>query len=171
MQAGSSVATRADILVSVESAGWGEGLEDADALCRTAALAALDRAGLPLDGAEISILLTDDAEVRALNRDYRKQDKPTNVLSFAAMDGELAPMPDGSLPLGDMVLAFETVEREAGEAGISLADHATHMVVHGTLHLLQYDHETDADAEVMESLETAILAGLRIADPYARETI
>ncbi|MEQ9326658.1 MAG: rRNA maturation RNase YbeY [Rhodospirillales bacterium] len=165
------MATRADILVSVECDGWDAGLADADALCRTAALAALDRAGLPLDGAEISILLTDDAEVRALNRDYRKQDKPTNVLSFAAMDGDLAPMPDGSLPLGDIVLAFETVGREAGEAGISLADHATHMVVHGTLHLLQYDHVTDAEAEVMESLETAILAGLGIADPYARETI
>ena len=89
----------------------------------------------------------------------------------AGSDAVVGPMPDGSLPLGDIVLAFETVEREAGEAGISLADHATHMVVHGTLHLLQYDHETDADAEVMESHETAILAGLGIADPYARETM
>ena len=117
MQAGSSVATRADILVSVESAGWGEGLEDADALCRTAALAALDRAGLPLDGAEISILLTDDAEVRALNRDYRKQDKPTNVLSFAAMDGELAPMPDGSLKVR---IAAPPVDSAANEALVRL---------------------------------------------------
>jgi probable rRNA maturation factor len=171
MQAGSSVATRADILVSVEHDGWSGRLDDAERLCISAAMAALDRAPEPVDGAEISILLTDDREVRDLNRDYRGQDKPTNVLSFAAMDGELARMPDGTLPLGDIVLAFETVEREADEAGISLADHTTHMVVHGALHLLQYDHETDAEAEVMESLETAILAGLGVADPYARETL
>lgn len=162
------MSNRADILVSVENGGWEAGLDDAGALCSKAAEAALAGDGRKLDAAEISILLTDDAEVQALNRDYRDQDKPTNVLSFAALDGDPEPLPDGTLPLGDIVLAFETVEREAQEAGISLADHVTHMVVHGTLHLLQYDHETDEEAEEMESLETAILAGMGIADPYAR---
>lgn len=103
-------------------------------------------------------MLADDAALRALNARWRQQDKPTNVLSFPAGDSVL---------LGDVVLAFETVRREASEQGKSLADHMSHLVVHGVLHLLGHDHERPRDADVMESLERQVLAGLGIADPYA----
>ena len=95
-----------------------------------------------------------------LNRDFRGKDKPTNVLSFPAPAN-----PEGHL--GDIAIAYGVTAREAETAGKSLADHATHLAVHGVLHLLGYDHETDAEAEVMEPLEDAILAELGIADPYA----
>ena len=96
--------------------------------------------------------------VRNLNRDYRAKDKPTNVLSFPAPHGPL---------LGDVIIAWETLLREAEEEGITPADHLAHLTIHGLLHLLGYDHETDAEAVAMESLETAILAGLGIKDPHA----
>ena len=114
----------------------------------------------------MTVALSDDASVRALNATYRGLDKPTNVLSFPS-GVSLAQLPPGEpRPLGDIVLALETVQREAGERNIALADHVRHLVVHGTLHLMGYDHETDTEAEVMEGLETEILAGLGVADPY-----
>jgi probable rRNA maturation factor len=111
-----------------------------------------------------TVLLTDDETVRELNAAWRNQNKPTNVLSFPSppdlpMDGDVR-------CLGDMVLAFETVEREASEQGKSLADHATHLVVHSVLHLCGLGHETDMEADEMEGLETRALARLGIADPY-----
>lgn len=112
---------------------------------------------------EVSLLFTDDAHVQQLNRDYRQQDKPTNVLSFAAQEGG---GPATSM-LGDIVLASQTIEREAQEQDKGREDHLTHLIVHGFLHLLGYDHETDDEAEIMEDLETRILANLGIADPYA----
>ena len=112
---------------------------------------------------EVSLLFTDDAQVQELNRDYRQQDKPTNVLSFAAQEGG---GPATSM-LGDIVLARQTIEREATEQDKGREDHLTHLIVHGFLHLLGYDHETDDEAEIMEELETRILAHLGIADPYA----
>ena len=96
-------------------------------------------------------------------RTWRGLDKPTNVLSFP---GSGSPSPKGVRHLGDLALAFETLAREAAEEQKSLADHVTHLIVHGTLHLLGYDHEADADAEEMEALEVAALARLGIADPY-----
>lgn len=116
--------------------------------------------------AEVGVVFADDALVRALNREHRGRDRPTNVLSFPL--GAPAPMPadDAPLLLGDVVLAFETVCREADEQGKSVADHAAHLLVHGLLHLLGHDHETDCDATEMEALETEILAGLGVADPY-----
>ena len=112
----------------------------------------------------MSLLLTGDAEVQALNARWRGQDKPTNVLSFpAAPAGRLAEAP----ALGDIALAFETLAREAEAAGVPLADHYRHLVTHGFLHLIGYDHETDEEAERMEALETRILARLGVADPYA----
>ena len=117
----------------------------------------------PDPDSEVSLLFTDDAQVRELNRDYRQQDKPTNVLSFAAQEGG----GPATLMLGDMVLARQTIEREAGEQDKSRDDHLTHLILHGFLHLLGYDHETDEEAEIMEDLETRILAKLGIADPYA----
>ena len=120
---------------------------------------------------EIAIRLTDDAEVHALNRDFRGKDKPTNVLSFPQVQPDLletlANSDDGEILLGDIVLARETCAREAAEKGISLADHATHLIVHGTLHLVGYDHMDDVAAAAMEALEVKALASLGIANPYA----
>ena len=126
--------------------------------------AALRQAGAKLTGvAELSIVLTDDAEQQALNRDWRGVDKPTNVLSFP----QIQPFGPVTGILGDITLARETLEREAAAQGTSFHDHFTHLVVHGFLHILGYDHVEDADALVMEGLETQILASLGIADPYA----
>ena len=119
---------------------------------------------------EIAVRLTDDAEVQALNRDYRRKDKPTNVLSFPMVQPDLidnlANTDDGEILLGDIVLARETCEREAEERGVSIAAHATHLIVHGTLHLLGYDHMLDDEADAMESLEREIMAALGLHDPY-----
>jgi probable rRNA maturation factor len=119
---------------------------------------------------EVSVRLAGDAEVRSLNRAYRGKDKPTNVLSFPMVQADLiaatANSDDGEVLLGDIVLAAETCAREAAEKGLALADHAAHLTVHGTLHLLGYDHEDDAQAEAMEALERRALASLGLPDPY-----
>ncbi len=120
---------------------------------------------------EISIRLTDDAEVQTLNAQYRQKDKPTNVLSFPMIQPDLLDTvttnsDDGEVLLGDIVLAHGVCAREAEERGISLADHATHLIVHGTLHLLGYDHLGEDEAEAMEAIETDALASLGLADPY-----
>ncbi|HVY19207.1 MAG TPA: rRNA maturation RNase YbeY [Bauldia sp.] len=115
---------------------------------------------------ELSLLFTDDAHIRVLNKRYRRKDKPTNVLSFpapAAVRGKFGPQ------LGDLVFAAETIAGEAERDGISLNDHLAHLVVHGFLHLLGHDHEDESEATVMENLETSILARLGIADPYGGE--
>jgi len=116
---------------------------------------------------DVSLCLADDAALRALNLSWRGIDKPTNVLSFPAALGR----PEEATTLGDIVLAYETLAREADELGVSLADHYRHLLVHGFLHLIGYDHETDAEAERMEALEAKILARLGVADPYAREVV
>ena len=130
------------------------------------ALAACLAAGLPAMAAEpeVSLVFADDARIRALNRQYRGKDRPTNVLSFPA-----APLDSGRLgpPLGDIVMARETIAAEAAAEGLNFTDHLTHLIIHGFLHLVGYDHETDDEAAVMEQLETAILGRLGIADPYA----
>jgi probable rRNA maturation factor len=144
------------------------------ALLRAAVAAAFDEAGGRLAslarvaGAEVSLVLGDDALVRRLNRDWRGKDAPTNVLSFPAAGGE-APAPAGPLLLGDIVLARETVMGEAGEQGKHPVHHAAHLACHGMLHLLEYDHLSDNDADAMESLERRILDGLGIADPYGTD--
>ncbi len=161
-------AVRPTIDVTVTCPDWDGALPDAVPACSRAAAAALEAAVRQTpDGAEISLLLTDDAMMRTLNRDYRGQDKATNVLSFALADD--APHGQGEAVdamLGDVVLAFETISREAAEQGKSLADHTAHMIVHGVLHLLGFDHQTDDEAADMETLEKSILAELGIADPY-----
>lgn len=124
-----------------------------------------------------SIVLTNDAAVREMNRQFRTKDAPTNVLSFPAHDSIRAlraalaapdgdPMLEDAGYLGDMILARETIEREAEEQGKSVKDHFCHLLVHGTLHLLGYDHISNAEAEEMESLEISILKELSIANPY-----
>ncbi|MCW3481687.1 rRNA maturation RNase YbeY [Neisseriaceae bacterium JH1-16] len=123
------------------------------------------RAALQADvrQAEISLLIVDADEGQTLNRDYRGKDYATNVLSFALNEGEPVP----GMPLfGDLVLCAPVVEREAAEQGKPLAAHYAHLTVHGMLHLQGFDHEDDTEAEVMEALETRILAGLGYPDPY-----
>jgi probable rRNA maturation factor len=125
-------------------------------------------------GAEACVVLANDALVRSLNRSYRGKDAPTDVLSFpfqeppgAAAPAEVGRGPTEPRQLGDVVLAVETVRTEAAEQGVAPVHHLQHLVVHGLLHLLGFDHETDAQAEAMEELEVEILASLGIADPYA----
>ncbi len=162
--------TKPRITLTAASAAWGNALPDAASrasLAALAALAALAPGVLPQGRPpEIGIRLSDDAEVRALNRTWRGQDKPTNVLSFASDDATLKV--DGApLLLGDVVLALETVLAEAAAQGKAPADHFSHLVVHGVLHLVGYDHVRASGAAVMEPLEIRVLAQLGIADPYA----
>lgn len=157
------------IAVTLASAGWRAELPQAARVARQAALAAL--AGAPWPGprsgpAEVGVVLADDATLRRLNRDFRGRDAPTNVLSFPSGDMAGGPEPGPRL-LGDVVLALETARHEAAAQGKSLADHLSHLVVHGVLHLLGHDHESEPEAERMERLEAAILSRLGIADPYA----
>ena len=121
---------------------------------------------------EVSVLFTSDDEVQTLNREYRHKDKPTNVLSFPMIQPDLLDAldnsDDGEALLGDIVLAHGVTAREAAEKGVSLEEHATHLIVHGTLHLLGLDHEQgEAEADAMEEIERAALSTLGIADPYA----
>ncbi len=151
---------------------WQESLPNAGEICRRAALAAVEAGacgwdGPPVERLEISLVLSSDTEVQALNRGYRGQDKPTNVLSFAALDDEDAPLPDdGPVLLGDIIIAYETTQAEARAEGKSLQDHLSHLVVHGILHLMGFDHEEEDEAEAMEETECRVLAGLGIASPY-----
>lgn len=141
-----------------------------------AALATTPHAGLA-DGAacvEVSVRLADDGEVRELNRRYRGKDQPTNVLSFPMIQADLLQTvtensDDGEVLLGDIVLAHGVCAAEAAEKGVPLADHATHLIVHGLLHLLGYDHQGTAEAEAMESLETEAMAALGLHAPYHRD--
>jgi probable rRNA maturation factor len=152
----------ARIAVLVGSPRWRvAGLKPAGR-ARRAALAALRaaRADQPL---ELTILLSEDGEVRRLNRRWRGKDQPTNVLSFPSG----AAGPGGRVVLGDVALAFETLAREAAGFERPLCDHLSHLVVHGVLHLMGYDHKTPAEARRMEGLEVRVLAGLGIPDPYA----
>jgi probable rRNA maturation factor len=149
---------------------------DWKALAARAVSAALERtphgplATAPV-GVEVSLRLASDEEVRQLNAQYRHKDKPTNVLSFPMIQPDLLDVvtqnsDDGEVLLGDIVLAHGVCMAEAAERGISVEDHATHLIVHGTLHLLGYDHVDDGEAEAMEAIETDALAALDIADPY-----
>lgn len=152
------------IEIRMQSRRWRE-IEALRPRILAAAQAALALAPVkPLSGAELSLLLTDDRRIRSVNRDWRGFDKATNVLSFPAAPPErIAASP----VLGDIVLAFETIAREAESEDKAFADHLSHLVVHGLLHLLGEDHETPEQAGRMEALETAALARLGIADPYA----
>jgi probable rRNA maturation factor len=153
---------------------WAE--DDWDALAERAAIAAIRQTPYLewLDhpaSIEIAVRLTSDAEVHVLNRQYRGKDKPTNVLSFPMVQPDLLDTvtrnsDDGEVILGDIVLAHGVCAAEALERQISVDDHATHLIVHGTLHLLGYDHQGDAEAEAMEAMERSALASLGLHDPY-----
>lgn len=145
-------------------------------LAERAVAAVLADRGLSGKGYSVSILACDDAQIARLNAEFRDKPKPTNVLSWPEHD--LAPLEDGGDPaapppandfddsLGDIALAWDTCAREAEETAISLPDHVTHLLIHGCLHLLGFDHERDGDAARMEALETKILASMGIEDPY-----
>lgn len=172
------------VTVLIEDEGWASLLEDVEAIARKACTLTLLRAPvldslLAGEREQLSqtVALADDAAVQELNKQFRTKDMPTNVLSFPAYDdmGALraalaapvkAPHLENAGYLGDMILARETVEREAKEQGKAVRDHFCHLLVHGTLHLLGYDHMEDDEAEEMEALEISILAELSIANPY-----
>ena len=152
----------ADIVITADCWRAEPGAED---IVQRAIVAAAGATPGQADLAEVAVMLTDDAGIRALNHDWRGIDKPTNVLSFPAVA-----LPDGgSQPraLGDIAIAYETTRREATTENKPFGHHLSHLAVHGFLHLIGYDHETDVDAETMETLERQILARLGIPDPYS----
>ncbi|MCC6949207.1 MAG: rRNA maturation RNase YbeY [Bradyrhizobiaceae bacterium] len=145
---------------SVESPRW-DNVTGAQKTIRAAIEAALESESARETG--VSVVLTDDARMRALNRAWRGKDAPTNVLSFPAAEDPH----EAARFLGDIVLAIETIEREAADECKPLSQHLAHLAVHGTLHLLGFDHERDEDADTMERREREILAALGVPDPYA----
>ncbi|MGV2101459.1 rRNA maturation RNase YbeY [Rhizobium sp. 21-4511-3d] len=161
--------TLLDIQISVEEGGWPS--EDelqplAERVLEAAAghLKTHAKQKFPKMATELSLVFTDDESIRAINAEWRQKDKATNVLSFPAF-----PITPGKMPgpmLGDIIIARETVEREAAELEKPFDDHLTHLMVHGFLHLFGYDHMNNAEAEIMEGLETRILADLGLSDPY-----
>ena len=163
------------ILVEADAGEDWDSRTDWETLARRAALSAVSKSRHAAlaeaeTAAEISVRFTSDEEVRQLNSGYRGKDKATNVLSFPMVEPDmLAGLPSGGeVLLGDIVLAHGVCAREAGEKGVPVETHAAHLVVHGMLHLLGYDHETsEADAEEMESVEREALAAIGISDPYA----
>lgn len=152
--------------IEIEDDAWDEALPDAHGLARRAAEAALAAAGRwpesPPEFGLVAILLTDDEAVADLNAEYRRKKGPTNVLSFPAAEN-----PEGFL--GDLALAYGVCAREAGEQGKPLAHHLQHLVAHGVLHLVGYDHMSEDEAAEMEGLERRLLAGLGVPDPYAAD--
>ncbi len=153
-----------DIDIAVESDAW-SAVPDLEALVRRSIDAATVMAEQTFPAeTELSVLFCDDAAIKLLNRDWRGVDKPTNVLSFPAVEPEAR---GGPRLLGDIAVAFETTRGEAAREGKSIEAHLSHLLVHGFLHLLDHDHADDADATAMEGLEVRILARLGIADPYA----
>ncbi|MGL3608339.1 rRNA maturation RNase YbeY [Rhizobium sp. G187] len=162
--------TKLDIQIAVEVDGW----PDEDALHQMAnrvlgaaedVLRSEEEQPFPAQPTEVSLVFADDETIRGINAEWRGKDKPTNVLSFPAF-----PIAPGDMPgpmLGDIIIARETVEREAVDLEKSFDDHLNHLLVHGFLHLFGYDHIETDDAEEMEGLETRILATLGLSDPYA----
>lgn len=158
------------IEVTVEALAWHAAVTDPERICRQAVAAVLARE-LPTgeDAGEVSVLLTDDDAVAELNATWRGRTGPTNVLSFPGEEGDAPMAPGQPRLLGDIAVALETVLREAAAEGKSAAHHLSHLVVHGTLHLLGYDHEEETEALRMEAREVEILAGLGVRDPYHAE--
>lgn len=155
-----------EITVIVQESRWRTALPDYEPITGRACLAALTAAytrDLPV---AVSIVLADDRIVRQMNEDFRDTDAPTNVLAFPAGANPSTLSEGEPLPLGDIILALQTLQREIREQVTSLENHLTHLVIHGTLHLLGFDHKIPAEAEKMEALEVEILASLGIGNPY-----
>ncbi len=157
-----------EIEISLRDSAWSTALPDAAAVVRRAAAAALEaEANLP-GRVELGVVLADDAFVRTLNRDYRGQDRATDVLSFPVHEPPRFGPPPGEMPLmlGDVVLARETVQRDSASTGIGLADRVSHLVVHGVLHLLGHNHDEPVAERRMRALESRTLLALGLSDPY-----
>ena len=159
------------VYIKIETQEWLEKLQRVEELCHVAArLAVLEGGAHQLAPSEtdieLTIVLTDDVVVQTLNRVYRGEDKPTNVLSFALLEKQDFLIPGEGLALGDIVIALQTTLREASEQSIPLTDYFCHLVVHGALHLLGYDHQENGAAEAMERLEDRVLALLGVENPY-----
>lgn len=154
-----------EVLVTAEC--W-QAEPGAEAVIHRAIEAAAEIVDADTADAELAVMLTDDTGIRTLNRNWRGIDKPTNVLSFPALQPVGARGPDDAPPmLGDIAIAYETMRREADEEAKPFEHHLSHLAVHGFLHLVGYDHENNDDAEAMEALEREVLAQLGIPDPYA----
>ena len=157
-----------NIDVSVQDPEW-ENISDIEQLIKTVVTTTLGHVIMPREvedrDLEISIVLANDDLVHVLNREYRDNNKPTNVLTFANLDGDDIPT-EGVLNLGDVILSFQTIEREAQEQGKFPLDHIKHLTVHGVLHLLGYDHQNDDEANDMETLEIRVLEQLGVQNPY-----
>jgi probable rRNA maturation factor len=157
------------VIVDPRCSVWCDLVPNAEEQCNLAAAAAFDATGAISEGVEVSVVLADDEFIRSLNKAWRQQDKPTNVLAFPCE--ELGHSDDAVNLLGDIVIASGVVQREARDEDKTVVHHMTHMVVHGTLHLLGYDHISDDDAAEMEGFETIALAALGIDDPYLSNRI
>lgn len=151
-----SPVTMIDLDLRIEAAAWSEHISDLTTVCARALSAAATNTA---SQGEVSVLLTDDAEIQTLNRDWRGKDKPTDVLSFPAAEID-RPF------LGDIAVALQTTQKDASARGISLDQHLSHLLIHGFLHLLGHDHKDDTEAAEMEALEIAALASLGWPDPY-----
>ena len=165
----SSEPAEPEISIDVMCANWGDVKFDVTRLCRTAVTVAIVAAQETPCHGEISIVLADDAFVSELNQTWRKLDEPTNVLAFPCFNDEVGDV-DARL-LGDVIVAFQTTQREADELHLSLEHHFAHLIIHGVLHLLGYDHIDDSDAAIMEKLEVEALAALGIGDPYEEDAL
>lgn len=159
------MSTDLHIDINIQAGDWSRAIPDVEKACQRAIQAALQKVESFNGPVEVSVLLSNDDAIQVLNRDWRGKDKPTNVLSFPAQEDDSPP--GAPILLGDIAVAFETLDREAKAQEKSFADHFCHLLVHGMLHLLGFDHETDEDADEMEPLEIEILAGLGIASPYS----
>jgi probable rRNA maturation factor len=160
------------VTLDIDIEGWPATVDWADLADR--ARAAAETVAPELEGERLSasVLFTNDAQVHALNREWRAKDKPTNVLSFPMLDrADLLALPADGPPelLGDIALAYETCEREAGEKGVPVDSHAAHLIVHGLLHLAGHDHIDPAEGDAMEALEITALASMGIANPYGND--
>jgi len=153
----------------VHNSGWNALLTKERAFFRQALKKTFSYLDLPRNKFTVSVVLTDDAEVHKLNKEYRGKDKPTNVLSFPQHEDlhDILAANDNGFELGDIVLALETIKAEAKEQKKTFKNHAVHLMVHGMLHLCGYDHMTDEQAREMEALEIAVLQELKIKNPYA----
>ena len=160
-----TAARQLDIAIDVEAADWPPVHELETILDRVVAACFVELGLDPVQPSELGVTFTDDAHIAELNRHWRSKDGATNVLSFPLV--EIAPGTELPPMLGDIVIAFETVAREAREQEKPFIDHLTHLLAHGLLHLVGYDHMDDDEAETMEALERRILERLAIPDPYA----
>jgi probable rRNA maturation factor len=162
----SSIEVKPEISIDVRDAIWGDVKFDVTALCRAAATEAIAPEEDISGEVEISVVLADDAFVRELNRTWRHMDMPTNVLAFPFSGGDESAGIGTERLLGDVIVAFQTTRREAGELNLPLEHHFAHLIIHGVLHLLGYDHIDDGDAAIMEKLEIEALARLGMGNPY-----